>query len=365
MAEWLGDRIKRAILSHMKQAFHLYIMLPVHPEGRLDDPAVVAQIHLTRQSLIFGSHSLLNRIRRSLWVRQQLEAQGIPRKEWWRKAAELEAQCGMAFTHIPLEACNEYVTLLNLRDHAELNGTAVTEQIYVHSKLMIVDDRYVLVGSANINDRSLSGDRDSELAVMISDTEHGFTDLDGSGTAVPFRKFARDLRQKAWRKWMGSAAAECAEVLDKPALKTGWENIQEIAKENARVYDKIFEFIPKNYIYQPVDRNYANAGITSQAESKKIAASVWPVMAINSPTGSTGDAMPFSLNFWQQNRSRYFSAAKELNNVKGYFTALPVYWTEGENNLVPFNMRLIADNIKLNDKNIQLAANNEQKGKEA
>lgn len=92
---------------------------------------------------------------------------------------------------------------------------------------------------------------------------------------------------------------------------------------------------------------------------------VWPVMAINSPTGSTGDAMPFSLNFWQQNRSRHFSAAKELNSVKGYFTALPVYWTEGENNLVPFNMRLIADNIRLNDKNIQLAANNEQKGKEA
>ncbi|EOI3549582.1 phospholipase D-like domain-containing protein [Cronobacter dublinensis] len=365
VAEWLGDRIKRAILSHMKQAFHLYIMLPVHPEGRLDDPAVVAQIHLTRQSLIFGSHSLLNRIRRSLWVRQQLEAQGIPRKEWWRKAAELEAQCGMAFTHIPLEACNEYVTLLNLRDHAELNGTAVTEQIYVHSKLMIVDDRYVLVGSANINDRSLSGERDSELAVMISDTEHGFTDLDGSGTAVPFRKFARDLRQKAWRKWMGSAAAECAEVLDKPALKTGWEKIQEIAKENARVYEKIFEFIPKNYIYQPVDRNYANVSITSQAESKKIAASVWPVMAINSLTGSAGDAMPFSLNFWQQTRSRYFSAAKELNNVKGYFTALPVYWTEGENNLVPFNMRLIADNIRFSDKNIQLAANNKQKGKEA
>jgi len=37
--------------------------------------------------------------------------------------------------------------------------------IYVHSKMMIVDDSYVLVGSANINDRSLSGWRDSEIAV--------------------------------------------------------------------------------------------------------------------------------------------------------------------------------------------------------
>jgi phospholipase D1/2 len=33
--------------------------------------------------------------------------------------------------------------------------------IYVHSKLMIVDDEYLITGSANINQRSLDGDRDS------------------------------------------------------------------------------------------------------------------------------------------------------------------------------------------------------------
>ena len=37
--------------------------------------------------------------------------------------------------------------------------------IYVHSKLIIVDDSYVITGSANINQRSLDGDRDSELAI--------------------------------------------------------------------------------------------------------------------------------------------------------------------------------------------------------
>lgn len=35
--------------------------------------------------------------------------------------------------------------------------------MYVHSKIMIVDDRAALVGSANINDRSLLGSRDSEV----------------------------------------------------------------------------------------------------------------------------------------------------------------------------------------------------------
>lgn len=37
--------------------------------------------------------------------------------------------------------------------------------IYVHSKGMIVDDEYVLLGSANINQRSLSGSRDTEIAM--------------------------------------------------------------------------------------------------------------------------------------------------------------------------------------------------------
>jgi hypothetical protein len=37
--------------------------------------------------------------------------------------------------------------------------------IYVHSKLMIVDDEYVIVGSANINERSLSGNGDTEICV--------------------------------------------------------------------------------------------------------------------------------------------------------------------------------------------------------
>ena len=43
----------------------------------------------------------------------------------------------------------------------------MTEIIYVHSKLMIVDDKRGICGSANINDRSLLGSRDSELACVI------------------------------------------------------------------------------------------------------------------------------------------------------------------------------------------------------
>ncbi|CAN6311488.1 unnamed protein product [Urochloa humidicola] len=37
--------------------------------------------------------------------------------------------------------------------------------IYVHSKMMIIDDEYIIVGSANINQRSMDGGRDSEIAM--------------------------------------------------------------------------------------------------------------------------------------------------------------------------------------------------------
>lgn len=353
VAEWLGDRLKRVIFSNTPQPFHIYIVLPVHPEGKLDDPTIVAQIHLTRQSLVFGSLSLLNRIRRSLWVKQQLEAQGVPRKEWHCRIPELKDECDHQYENIELSECDTYITLLNLRDHAQISGMAVTEQIYVHSKLMIVDDRYVLVGSANINDRSLMGDRDSELAVLISDTAHGYTDLDGTGKTSPYRNFARELRQSAWRKWLGSAAGECAEALDKPA--TGWGKIQEVARKNASVYEDVFNFIPKDFVNNNGDSSKKSLSVSAGKMVKEIPASLWSIMKSNAIPDDNEKIMPFAESFWQH--YKYQDKGSLKAKVKGYFTALPVRWTEGENNLIPYNMRLIASNTMPEDEDIQIADN--------
>ena len=46
-----------------------------------------------------------------------------------------------------------------------------TEQVYIHAKICIVDDRLAIIGSANINERSQRGDRDSELAAVIRDMD--------------------------------------------------------------------------------------------------------------------------------------------------------------------------------------------------
>jgi len=47
--------------------------------------------------------------------------------------------------------------------------------IYVHAKGMIVDDEYVILGSANINQRSLAGSRDTEIAMGAYQPHHAWS----------------------------------------------------------------------------------------------------------------------------------------------------------------------------------------------
>ncbi len=76
--------------------------------------------------------------------------------------------------------------------------------IYVHSKVLIVDDRYVCVGSGNVNWRSLT--TDTELNIGVVDATLVESQL--NDTAVPVSKFARDLRLKLWAEHLGMSEAE-------------------------------------------------------------------------------------------------------------------------------------------------------------
>nr|CAB3502214.1 unnamed protein product [Digitaria exilis] len=57
----------------------------------------------------------------------------------------------------------------NPQDQARKNGRFM---VYVHSKGMIVDDEYVIIGSANINQRSMEGTRDTEIAMGAYQPQH-------------------------------------------------------------------------------------------------------------------------------------------------------------------------------------------------
>ncbi|KMS79122.1 hypothetical protein ACH49_12965 [Streptomyces leeuwenhoekii] len=75
-----------------------------------------------------------------------------------------------------------------------LEQAASSAQIYVHAKLMIVDDQYVAAGSANLNFRSHT--TDSELHLGVFDTDLA----DGTMGGTPHRVgvSVRDLRAQIW-----------------------------------------------------------------------------------------------------------------------------------------------------------------------
>jgi len=72
--------------------------------------------------------------------------------------------------------------------------------IYVHSKLMIVDDEYIVVGSANINQRSLDGTRDSEICIGAFQPAH--TLQDNALGPLPQGQVA-GFRRVLWKEHLG------------------------------------------------------------------------------------------------------------------------------------------------------------------
>ena len=64
---------------------------------------------------------------------------------------------------------------------------------YIHSKIMIVDDRRVICGSANLNDRSQKGDHDSEVAILMEDQDMVESVMDG-------KKYMASRLATTWRR---------------------------------------------------------------------------------------------------------------------------------------------------------------------
>ncbi|EST09986.1 Phospholipase D-like domain protein [Kalmanozyma brasiliensis GHG001] len=96
----------------------------------------------------------------------------------------------------------QYISFFSLRTWGKLRGGQLTtEQIYLHDKVMIVDDRLAIIGSANINERSQRGDRDSELAAVVRD--HDMIDSTMGGQPYKVGRFAHTLRMRLMREHLG------------------------------------------------------------------------------------------------------------------------------------------------------------------
>ncbi|KAK3721973.1 hypothetical protein LTR37_002789 [Vermiconidia calcicola] len=83
----------------------------------------------------------------------------------------------------------------------------VQEELYIHAKLLIVDDRIVICGSSNINDRSQLGFHDSELAIVMEDANTLPSRMGGEEYMAGHH--AASLRRILWREHLGLIPPPC------------------------------------------------------------------------------------------------------------------------------------------------------------
>uniref|UniRef100_A0A3Q2ZEV3 Phospholipase n=1 Tax=Hippocampus comes TaxID=109280 RepID=A0A3Q2ZEV3_HIPCM len=214
----IGDAIIERILRAHKEGkkYRVYVVTPLLPgfEGDITTGggnAIQAVMHFNYRTMIRGDYSIISQLRKEM-------------DDHWMN----------------------YISFAGLRTHAELEGRLVTELIYVHSKMLIADDNTVIIGSANINDRSMLGKRDSEVAVIVEDTETVASVMDGHEfEAGPY---ALGLRLECFRTILGGhsdAAIDLSDPISDRFYKEVWMTT---AGRNATIYEKVFRCLPSSLV---------------------------------------------------------------------------------------------------------------------
>lgn len=98
----------------------------------------------------------------------------------------------------------------------------IQEELYIHAKLLIVDDRIVVCGSSNLNDRSQLGYHDSELSIVMEDTHRIPSTMDGQPFEAGYH--AATLRRYLWREHLGLLPPQPNDAGDEVNAKPPGEN---------------------------------------------------------------------------------------------------------------------------------------------
>ena len=139
------------------EQFKAYIVIPMFPEG---DPASLAT-----QEILFWQFRTMETMYKRI-------AQAI-------KGADLGTHPTdyLSFFCLGKRESIDEVPVDDLEEpaagsDAEKHRQSLRHPIYVHCKMSIFDDEYILIGSANVNQRSLGGNRDTEIAVGGYQPDH-------------------------------------------------------------------------------------------------------------------------------------------------------------------------------------------------
>ncbi|KAG7970070.1 hypothetical protein I3843_07G062600 [Carya illinoinensis] len=196
--------LKIASKVRANERFAVYIVIPMWPEG---DPK-----SLTMQEILFWQSQTMQ----MMYNIVAMELKAMRRVESHPRDF-LNFYCLGNREHIPEERSSD-------------NGVKVSESqkskrfmIYVHAKEMIVDDEYVIVGSANINQRSMAGTKDTELAMAAYQPHHTW-----AGRKKQPRGQVYGYRLSLWSEHLAMKDACFEEPESLQCVKT----VNEIAEDN-------------------------------------------------------------------------------------------------------------------------------------
>ncbi|XP_007017919.2 PREDICTED: phospholipase D delta [Theobroma cacao] len=144
--------LKIASKIRAKERFAVYVVIPMWPEG-VPSSASVQEILFWQGQTIQMMYGI---------IAQELKSM---RMENSHPQDYLNFYCLGNREEIPKEFSGSSSSLSNNGDSVSASQKFQRFMIYVHAKGMIVDDEYVILGSANINQRSMAGSRDTEIAM--------------------------------------------------------------------------------------------------------------------------------------------------------------------------------------------------------
>ena len=192
-----------------------------------------------------------------------------------------------------------------LRTFQDLDAGPASEMVYVHSKVLIADDAVAIVGSANVNDRSLLGDRDTELCVVVED-----------------KRTVRDLRLKLLRAHLGMEplphhAHPNLPHFDRPHHRKWDDDVDDLA--SPRVWQTVLDVIHLNT--QLLEAAFDDApwdDVATLDDAKRALGLSRVSRHVTSPAGSDD---------W---RGQVRAVHNTLSGVKGELNAFPTHFLHGE-----------------------------------
>ncbi|KAE8710821.1 Phospholipase D gamma 3 [Hibiscus syriacus] len=152
--------LKIANKIRSNERFSAYILIPMWPEGVTTSAPI--------QRILFWQHKTMQMMYDIIY--QALVETGLEKR--------YEPQDFLNFFCLGNREAVDGVSSSNASDPTmSITPQALAKKsrrfmIYIHSKGMIVDDEYVIIGSANINQRSMEGTRDTEIAMGAYQPSH-------------------------------------------------------------------------------------------------------------------------------------------------------------------------------------------------